>query len=63
MRGAEKIKVIKALRKVVPSLNLNDAKAALKMRQQSLLNAASKDDAKKIKEELEAAVLKLNFRN
>jgi large subunit ribosomal protein L7/L12 len=53
--GSEKIKVIKALRKVVPSLNLTDAKAAVDNAPTVVVEAASKDDAKKIKEELEAA--------
>jgi large subunit ribosomal protein L7/L12 len=53
--GSEKIKVIKALRKVVPSLNLTDAKAAVENAPTVIVDAASKDDAKKIKEELEAA--------
>lgn len=53
--GSEKIKVIKALRKVVPSLNLTDAKTAVENTPTVIVESASKEDAKKIKEELEAA--------
>jgi large subunit ribosomal protein L7/L12 len=53
--GSEKIKVIKALRKVVPSLNLTDAKTAVENVPTVIVQSASKDDSKKIKEELEAA--------
>jgi large subunit ribosomal protein L7/L12 len=59
--GSEKIKVIKALRKVVPSLNLTDAKAAVDNAPTVIVDAASKDDAKKIKEELEAAGATVEF--
>ncbi|HEV2917043.1 MAG TPA: 50S ribosomal protein L7/L12 [Candidatus Babeliales bacterium] len=53
--GSDKIKVIKALRKVVPSLNLTDAKSAVENVPTVIVESASKEDAKKIKEELEAA--------
>lgn len=59
--GAKKIDVIKALRKVVPSLNLTDAKAAVENAPTVIADAASKDDAKKIKEELEAAGAKVEL--
>src|SRR5690242_13649035 len=48
--GAEKIKTIKALRQVLPTLSLTDAKAAVEGAPTVVAEAASKDDAKKIKE-------------
>jgi large subunit ribosomal protein L7/L12 len=59
--GAKKIDAIKALRKVVPSMNLTDAKAAVENAPTVIAEAASKDDAKKIKEELEAAGAKVEL--
>lgn len=53
--GAEKIKVIKALRVVIPSLSLSDAKQKSENTPVLLAPAASKEDADKMKKELEAA--------
>ncbi len=52
---SKKIAIIKALRKVVPALNLTDAKKMVESTPAVISEAASKDDAKKIKEEIEAA--------
>lgn len=59
--GAEKIKVIKALREVLPNLNLSDAKSAAENTPYVVAKAASKDDAKKMKEKLEAAGAKVEL--
>lgn len=59
--GAKKIDAIKALRKAVPSMNLTDAKAAVENAPTVVAEAASKDDAKKIKEELEAVGAKVEL--
>jgi large subunit ribosomal protein L7/L12 len=59
--GPKKIDAIKALRKVVPALNLTDAKAAVENAPTVIAEAASKDDAKKIKEELEAVGAKVEL--
>lgn len=59
--GAEKIKVIKALRVVKPELALGDAKNAVENTPFVVAEAASKDDAKKMKAELEAAGAKVEL--
>ena len=59
--GAEKIKVIKALRQVVPTLGLGEAKAAVEGGSFVVAEAASKDDAQKMKEVLEAAGAKVKL--
>lgn len=59
--GAKKIDAIKALRKAIPSLNLTDAKAAVENAPTVIAESVSKDDAKKIKEELEAAGAKVEL--
>lgn len=59
--GAEKIKSIKALRAVMPELNLTDAKKAVEEAPSVLSEAAPKDLAKKIKEALEAAGAKVTL--
>lgn len=59
--GPKKIDAIKALRKAVPSLNLTDAKAAVENAPTVIAEAASKDDAKKIKEEMEAVGAKVEL--
>jgi large subunit ribosomal protein L7/L12 len=59
--GSEKIKVIKALRKVVEGLSLSDAKAAVEGAPSVIAESASKDDAKQMKEELEAAGAKVEL--
>lgn len=58
---SKKIAVIKALRKVVPALNLTDAKKMVESTPAVVVEAASKDDAKKMKEELEAAGAKVEL--
>src|SRR6185436_13589208 len=58
--GAEKIKVIKAL-KGVTQLSLTDAKKAVEEAPSVIAESASKDDAKKIKEALEAAGAKVQL--
>ena len=58
--GPEKIKTIKALRKVT-ELSLTDAKKAAEEAPTVISEAAAKDDAKKIKEELEAAGAKVEL--
>jgi large subunit ribosomal protein L7/L12 len=58
--GAEKIKVIKALR-TVTALNLKEAKDLVEGAPGVISEAASKDDAKKIKEALEAAGAKVEL--
>lgn len=52
--GAEKIKVIKALRQVT-TLGLGEAKKAVEDAPTVIAEAASKEDAQKMKETLEAA--------
>ena len=56
--GAEKIKTIKALRQVT-TLGLTEAKKAVEEAPTVIAEAASKDDAKKMKETLEAAGAKV----
>ncbi len=58
--GADKIKVIKALRSVT-TLGLTEAKAAVEGAPSVIAEAASKDDAKKMKEALEAAGAKVKL--
>ena len=59
--GADKIKAIKALKQVVPTLSLGDAKKAVEEAPTVIAEAASKDDAKKMKEALEAAGAKVQL--
>jgi large subunit ribosomal protein L7/L12 len=58
--GSEKIKVIKALRSVT-TLGLTEAKKAVDEAPTVIAEAASKDDAKKMKEALEAAGAKVTL--
>lgn len=53
--GQDKIKVIKALRVVLPNLNLSDAKKAVEEAPTVIAEAAPKKDAQNMKKELEAA--------
>jgi large subunit ribosomal protein L7/L12 len=57
--GAEKIKVIKALRQVLPNLSMGDAKKAAEEAPYVLGENVSKEDAQKMKEALEAAGAKV----
>lgn len=59
--GSDKIKVIKALRQVAPQLSLGDAKKAVEEAPSVIAESASKDDAKKMKEALEAAGAKVQL--
>ncbi len=59
--GSEKIKVIKALRKVVPGLSLSDAKKAAEEAPSVIAESAPKDDAQNMKKELEAAGAKVEL--
>lgn len=59
--GSEKIKVIKALRSVVPELNLTDAKKMVEEAPQVIKESVAKADAEKIKEALEAAGAKVKL--
>jgi large subunit ribosomal protein L7/L12 len=59
--GPEKIKTIKALRQVVSTLSLTDAKNLVEGVPSVIVEAAPKDDAKKIKETLEAAGAKVQL--
>jgi len=57
----DKIKVIKALRVAVPTLGLAEAKAAVENAPTVIAEAASKDDAKKMKDTLEAVGAKVKL--
>ncbi len=59
--GTDKIKVIKALRQVIPTFGLTEAKKAVEEAPTVIAEAASKDDAKKMKEALEAAGAKVKL--
>lgn len=59
--GAEKIKNIKALRQVVSGLSLSDAKKAVEEAPTVLVESAPKEDAEKIKKELEAVGAKVEL--
>ena len=59
--GSEKIKVIKALRSAVSSLSLKDAKSMAESAPCVVAEAAPKDEAKKIKEALEASGAKVEL--
>lgn len=59
--GAEKIKVIKALRAAISGLSLKDAKEMAESAPAVVAESAPKDDAKKIKETLEAAGAKVEL--
>ncbi len=59
--GSEKIKVIKALRRIVPNLALSDAKKMAEEAPTVIAEAASKEDANKMKQELEAVGAKVEL--
>ena len=59
--GPEKIKTIKALRQVVANLNLTDAKKLVESAPSVVADSVPKDDAKKMKETLEAAGAKVEL--
>ncbi|MCK4264752.1 50S ribosomal protein L7/L12 [Candidatus Babeliales bacterium] len=59
--GAEKIKVIKALRSVMSTLSLKDAKDKVEAAPCALAESAPKEDAEKIKKALEEAGAKVEL--
>jgi large subunit ribosomal protein L7/L12 len=59
--GPEKIKTIKAVRQVITTLSLSDAKKAVEETPTVLLESAPKADAEKIKKELEAVGAKVEL--
>jgi len=59
--GAEKIKVIKALRAAITGLSLKDAKEMAESAPSVVAEVSPKDDAKKLKEALEAAGAKVEL--
>jgi large subunit ribosomal protein L7/L12 len=59
--GAEKIKVIKALREVIPNLVLSDAKKFTEETPAVIAESASKADAEKMKKKLEEAGAKVEL--
>lgn len=59
--GDDKIKVIKAVRSVFTNMSIGDAKKAVDEAPTVLAEAASKDEAKKMKEALEAAGAKVKL--
>lgn len=59
--GAEKIKVIKALREIKKDMSLGDAKAAVDNAPFVIAEAVSKDEANAMKEKLEAAGAKVEL--
>lgn len=59
--GADKVKAIKALRQVVPTLNLTDAKKAVESAPTVIAEAAPKEDAEKMKKALEEAGAKVQL--
>lgn len=59
--GSDKIAVIKAVRQIVTTLGLGEAKKLVESAPVTVLEAASKDDAKKAKEVIEAAGAKVEL--
>jgi large subunit ribosomal protein L7/L12 len=59
--GAEKIKVIKALREVIPNLALSDAKKLTEETPAVIAESASKADAEKMKKKLEEVGAKVEL--
>jgi large subunit ribosomal protein L7/L12 len=59
--GSEKIKVIKALREVVPNLALSDAKKLTEETPAVVAESASKADAEKMKKKLEEVGAKVEL--
>ncbi len=59
--GAEKIKVIKALREVIPNLVLSDAKKFTEETPAVIAESVSKADAEKMKKKLEEAGAKVEL--
>jgi large subunit ribosomal protein L7/L12 len=59
--GDDKMKVIKALRSVLPNMTIGDTKKAVEEVPTVIAEAAPKDEAKKMKEALEAAGAKVKL--
>lgn len=59
--GEKKIEVIKALRKADPKLGLSEAKNMVESTPSVIAESASKEDAERIKKELEAAGAKVEL--
>ena len=59
--GTDKIAVIKAVRQIVPTLGLGEAKKLVESAPITVIESASKDDAKKAKEVIEAAGAKVEL--
>ncbi|MBP7854821.1 50S ribosomal protein L7/L12 [Candidatus Babeliales bacterium] len=59
--GSDKIAVIKAVRQIVTTLGLGEAKKLVESAPITVIEAASKDDAKKAKEVIEAAGAKIEL--
>ena len=59
--GSEKIKVIKALRKAIPNLELSKARQMTEEAPTVIVESTSKEDAEKMKKELEAAGAKVEL--
>jgi len=59
--GPDKVKSIKALRQVVPTLNLTDAKKAVESAPTVIAEAAPKEEAEKMKKVLEEAGAKVQL--
>ena len=59
--GSDKIAAIKAVRQIIPNIALGDAKKLVEGVPSTVLENASKDDAKKAKEALEAVGAKVEL--
>ncbi len=59
--GANKLGVIKAVRELVPTLGLQEAKALVESAPKEVLNAVNKSAAEEAKKKLEAAGAKVNL--
>lgn len=59
--GPDKIKTIKALRQLIQGLNLSDAKKAVEEPPAVIAESAPKEDAEKLKKELEAVGAKVEL--
>lgn len=57
--GAEKMKVTRAVKQIVPTMNLMEAKKAVDETPSTIADGVSKDEAHKMKEALEAAGAKV----
>lgn len=60
--GANKLGVIKAVREIVPSLGLMDAKKLVESAPKAILENAKKEAAEEAKKKLEAAGAKVNLK-